>query len=87
MDNTISKFWSRICELSIQLPKKAPTIVIESFPKKKAVKNLAGLYFIKPNGMTTGSSGIGWRQQQKAVRNAHRLTFWRPRQGVVAVFC
>jgi len=43
----------------VQLPSSAPGIDMVSFPRKKAVKNLAGLYFRSPRGMTTGSSGMG----------------------------
>ena len=45
--------------LLVQKPRKAPMIVIDNLPRKKAVKNFVILYFIKPRGITTGSSGIG----------------------------
>lgn len=42
---------------------------------KKARKNLSGLYLKKPNGITTGSSGIGVAAAAKSARKAQRLTF------------
>ena len=59
----------------VQAPMKAPAIVMMSFPKKNAVKNFAGLYFIKPSGITMGSSGMGEAAAAKSKRNAHYLTF------------
>ena len=44
---------------STQLPRNAPATVIVILPKKYDRKNFGGLYFISPNGMTTGSSGMG----------------------------
>lgn len=57
------------------LPKNAPATVIESLPKKNAVKNFAKLYFIRPSGITMGSSGIGVAAAKNSRRNAQRLTF------------
>ncbi len=57
------------------LPKNAPATVIESLPRKNAVKNFARLYFIRPSGMTMGSSGIGVAAAKNSRRNAQRLTF------------
>ncbi len=59
----------------VQAAKNAPGTVIESFPRKKAEKNLTGLYFISPKGITTGSSGIGEAAATKRRRGAHRLVF------------
>jgi hypothetical protein len=61
--------------LSVQVPKKAPTMVIETLPKKKAVKNLTGLYFIRPRGITKGSSGIGEAAAIYRRGKAQRLIF------------
>lgn len=57
------------------LPKNAPAMVMVSFPKKYDVKNFGMLYFIRPRGMTTGSSGIGEAAATNSNRKAHRLTF------------
>ncbi len=50
---------------AVQLPIKAPATVIRIFPRKKAQKNLMGLYFKSPKGMTTGSSGMVLQLLQK----------------------
>ena len=43
----------------VQAPRKAPMMVIDILPRKKAAKNFVILYFNKPSGITTGSSGMG----------------------------
>ena len=44
---------------STQLPRNAPATVMVILPRKYERKNFGGLYFMSPNGMTTGSSGMG----------------------------
>ena len=56
-------------------PKNAPATAIVTFPKKYAVKNFAGLYFISPKGITMGSSGIGDAAAMKSNGKAQRLAF------------
>ncbi len=48
-------------------PINAPVIVIMIFPEKKTMKNLMGLYSMRPRGITTGSSGTGEIAAKKRI--------------------
>lgn len=73
----IIALWLKIPEKTSndQPPKYAPATPMVSFPKKYAVKNFVGLYFINPRGITIGSSGIGEAAATKRSGNAHFRIF------------
>ena len=81
---TISNGFSKLEKFaSTQLPRKTPASVIVIFPRKYDVKNLVGLYFKSPRGITMGSSGIGVAAARYRRRKAQRLTL----EASVLVFC
>ena len=48
---------------------------MEIFPRNIARQNFAGLYFMSPSGIMTGSSGTGVAEAMKSARKAHFPTF------------
>lgn len=56
-------------------PRLAPSVVIKIFPRNIAKQNFAGLYFMSPRGIMTGSSGIGVADAMNRARKAHFPTF------------
>ena len=62
-------------KLLASCPMNAPATAMVSFPKKYDRKNFAGLYFIRPSGITTGSSGSGEAATRNSSGIAQRLIF------------